>query len=228
MTGIPMLATIGLLMLALLLPGQSLAGDAQADRASPAAGSESARVVLRIEAWNSFANGDGIYRVLFSEVKGEGPKIAPPQKAPPNAFEMAFLPGQWPEAADDFYRFDFDVKPATYAVTFVFWADQTGETTAVGQSVTNSESLLFTVEPGATNYLGDLRLRFDDMQGRATQVIRHTGHGLGSGAEGMREVAPEIAGFECPDGLLGASRRTCMRAAMEGQKNAAPEAVVVD
>jgi len=200
---------------------------AQAAGSEGGDGTAEARVLLRVEAWSNFARGDGMYRVLFSEVTGEQHEMAPLVEGPPNAFELVFLPESWPEREDGFYRFDFAVKPGRYAISFVFWANQTGETTAVGQDITNIETLHFTLRPGGVNYLGDFRLRFDDMAGHATQTVRQTGHGLaGSAGAELHRVEPEIGPVTCPVGSFGASRRTCMRAAMDGQKHAAPRAVV--
>jgi len=188
-----------------------------------------ADVLLRIQAWSDFEQGDGIYRVLFSEVRGDGRQMAPLVEEPPNAFEVAFLPPPepWPAREGDFYPFRFAVKPGRYAISFVFWASRKdGSETAVGQDITNRESLIFDVAAGNVTYLGDFRLRFDDMGGRANQAVRHLGHGLEQGASAMRRVVPEAGSITCPPGALGASRRTCMKAAMDGQKYAAPRAII--
>lgn len=188
-----------------------------------------AEVLLRIQAWPDFEQGDGIYRVLFSEVSGQAHRMAPLAKDPPNAFEIAFLPppGPWPEREGGFYPFRFAVKPGRYAISFVFWANRgEGGETAVGQAITNRESLIFEVAAGDVTYLGDFRLRFDDMDGHATRAVRHLGHGFEDEAGNMRRVSPETGALACPPGVLGASRRTCMKAAMDGQKYAAPRAVL--
>mgnify|MGYP005840390645 CR=1 FL=1 len=216
---------LGRLMVATILLGMTAVAGAQAI----AAEDEPAEVRLRIRAWSDFEQGDGIYRVLFSEVTGQEWRMAPLVEAPPNAFEVAFLPApaDWPKREGDFYPFRFKVKPGRYAISFVFWASRVeGAETAVGQDITNRESLIFTVAAEGVTDLGDFRLRFDDMKGHATRAVRHLGHGREEGARAMRRATPEIGAITCPPGVLGASRRTCMKAAMDGQKYAAPRAAV--